>query len=200
MSADTELEKWRGQWQIEEVIPDSLRKNVERQSRLMKLGIACDVLVTVIIGGGSTIWAFRSQDSGNSLVAIASWLFLAAAWTAVLILNRGLWVPAALDSSAYLDLSVQRCQGALKTVWFAAALFLIEIAFGLSWAYLHTSRQTPVLQWLAFSSLRIDIVWMCTALFFATLFWYRNRKRRELEKLLRMVSEVTPVDGADGAA
>jgi len=193
MITDVELEIWREEWQTEEAVPDSLRKNVERQSRLMKIGLVSDVVVTVILGGGTTAWAFLSSDSSVVLVAVATWLFLAAAWIFVLITNRGLWTPAALDASAYLELSIRRCRSALHTVWFAAGLFVAEVAFGLSWGYLHLESRKPALQWLAFSSIRMDVVWILTTVFFASLLWYRAKKRSELEQLVRMREET---DGA----
>lgn len=192
MSTDLELEAWREQWQTEAFIPASLRRNVERQSRRMKIGLLGDVLVTLIIGGGSTIWAFISKDHGITVVAQAAWLFIAAAWMFVLTANRGLWVPAALDAAAFLDLSIRRCRSALRMVWFAGVLFVAEVIFGLSWAYLHSSARQPVLQWLAFGSIRIDIVWICTVIFFVMLIWYRSKKRRELEQLLQMQDEMDP--------
>lgn len=195
MSADLELEVWREQWQEVAPMPEGLQEKVERQSWLMKIGIACDVLVTLIIGGGTTMWAILGRDSGIAAVAVAAWLFLAAAWFFVLYANRGLWAPTALDAVAFLDISVRRCHSALRTIWFAAGLFVVEIAFGLAWARMHSNTGKPVLEWLAFSSLRIDVVWVCTALFFVMLFWYRNRKKKELARLLQMRAEIAAGNG-----
>jgi len=194
MSTDLELEAWREQWQapVEEPIPAELRRKVERQSRLMKIGLVCDALVTLVIGGGSTAWAVMSRDPGMALVAVASWLFLAAAWMFVIVANRGIWEPTAVDAATFLDLSVRRCQAALTGVWFAATLFVAEIVFGLSWAYLHMEGRPPIARWLLFGSVRIDIVWLCTIVFFAALVWYRSRKRRELAQLLNLSAEITP--------
>lgn len=197
MSADLELEVWREQWQEVAPMPEGLQEKVDRQSRLMKLGIVCDVLVTLLIGGGTTVWAILSRDSGLALVAVAAWLFLAVAWIFVLNVNRGLWAPAALDAAAFLDLSVRRCHGALRTIWFAAELFVAEVAFGLAWARMHSNARKSVLAWLAFSSLRIDIVWVCTGLFFVMLFWYRSRKKQELARLVQMEAEIAGGNGGD---
>jgi hypothetical protein len=156
----------------------------------MKIGLICDSVVTLVMGGGTTAWAVLSRDSGIALVAVATWLFLAVAWTFVLTVNRGLWAPSAVDTATFLELSVRRCQAALTAVWLAAALFAAEIAFGLSWAYLHLSARPPLWQWLLLGSLRIDIVWLCTLGFIAALLWYRSRKRRELAQLLNLSEEM----------
>jgi hypothetical protein len=184
---DTELETWREQWQSETTVPPGLRAKVERQSVYMKLGLAADVLVTLVMGGGTTAWALRSPAPGIVLVAAATWTFLAAAWIFVLAINRGNWSPSALDTVAFVDLSIRRCNTALKTVWFAVGLFFSEIAFSLTWAYHHISQpRQPVVAWLWFSSWRIDFVWLCTLVFLAAIAWYHAKKRAELARLLEL--------------
>jgi len=190
MNADRELEIWREQWQSDASIPADLRRKVERQSRLMKIGLIGNGVVTVVIGGGSIAWALLSKDSAVALLAAVAWLFLAAAWTFVLTVNRGLWRPYAMDAAAFVDLSVKRCQGALKAVWFAGVLFVAEIAFNLSWIYLHSNPHQTWLRWLLFGSVRIEIVWICAVVFFSLLVWYRRRKSRELAWLLGLREEI----------
>ena len=191
MNTDVELDIWREQWQAETAVPVSLRRSVERQSRWMKIGFIADTVVTLVMGGGSTAWALRSMDPDVVLVAAATWLFLAAAWAFVLLVNRGLWAPSALDTAAFVDLSVRRCQGTLTTTWFAAGLYVSEVAFGLGWGYKHSIQSRMTLwNWLWFSSLRIDIVWICTMAFFGAIVWYRRKKRVELARLLKLREEM----------
>jgi hypothetical protein len=192
MNTDIELEVWREQWQADPVVPPDLRSNVDRQSRRMKIGLISDTLVTVVMGGGTTLWALRSPERDAGLVAAATWLFLAVAWGCVLTTNRGLWAPSALDTAAFIGLSVGRGRAALAATWFAAGLFVSEVAFGLGWAYKHSiQRHTPLLGWLWFSSLRIDLVWICTVGFFIAMLWYRRKKRAELTSLLNLRREMT---------
>lgn len=192
MNTDVELEIWREQWQRDTAVPVNLRRSVERQSRLMKIGLLADTVVTIVMGGGTTAWALRSTDPDVALVAVATWVFLAAAWAFVLTANRGLWAPSALDTAAFVELSVRRCQSALTTIWFAGALFLCEVAFGLGWGYKHSVQgHAPLGNWLWFSSLRIDIVWICTVAFFGAMAWYRRKKRAELTSLLKLRGEMT---------
>ncbi len=191
MNADVELAAWREQWQADETIPRDLQRKVERQSRLMKIGIACDILVTAVIGGGAVIWAWRSHDADVVPVAIAAWVFLAAAWIFVLLANRGLWSPSAMDAATFVELSIHRCRSALATIWFAAALFFAEIIFGLHWSYVHMSGDHPaILTWLLFGSARIDVVWVVTITFLSGLFWYRSKKRTELARLRILRREI----------
>lgn len=190
MNADTELEVWREQWQSEASIPADLLRKVERQSRNMWIALIANIIVTVAMGGGWTAWALVSKESATAQVAVAVWIFVAAAWTFVLIVNRGLWRPSAMDAWAFADLSVRRCESALKAVWFAGILFVAEIVFDLSWIYLHSEIHKSWWRWLLFGSVRTDIVWILIVVFFGLLVWYRQRKSRELERLLRLREEI----------
>jgi|ERR1700728_430187 hypothetical protein len=184
---DLELQSWQEQWQSEPSIPANLRKSVERQSRLMRIGLLGDVAVTLVIGGGSIAWAMRAGNAEFVPVAIAAWVFLAAAWIFVLMANRGLWSPSAMESSAFIDLSIRRCRRTLATLWFAVALFFAEVAFGLGWAYTHSVKgRASLMAWLLFSSPRVDVVWLVTALFLGGVVWYRRRKQDELARLLEL--------------
>jgi hypothetical protein len=190
MNADTELEIWREQWQSEASIPADLLRKVERQSRQMKIALTADIIVTIVMGAGATAWALIARDPGVTLLAVAVWFFIAAAWTFVLIVNRGLWRPVAIDAVTFADLTIRRCEATLKAVWFAGILFFAEVVFDLSWIYFQTDVRQSWVRWLLFGSLRTDIVWVLTVVFFGALVWYWRRKRRELDRLLRLREEI----------
>jgi hypothetical protein len=175
MSMDAEWEVWRREWQSETAVRLDLRKIVERQSRWMRIALIADVLVTL---------------------AAMTWLFVAAAWTFALNANRGNWSPSALDTAAFVDLSVRRCRSRLAAVWFGAGLYVSEIAFCLGWIYRHSPEpRTPLWAWLFFGSLTIDVVWAATLAFAGALIWYRRRKRAEIAWLLGLRGQAAePVD------
>jgi membrane protein implicated in regulation of membrane protease activity len=200
MKADLKLDDWRAQWQSEPLISPDLRKSVELHSRLMRIGLVCDVVVTLVIGGGATAWATLSSDPEIVQVAIAAWLFLAIAWAFVLTVNRGLWSPSALEATAFLELSIRRCRSTLATIWFAAALFFAEVGFGLVWAFIHSAKtNTTLLRWLLFGSWQVDIVWLATVVFVTALVWYRGKKRRELARLLDLRVQMIEPSEANGS-
>jgi hypothetical protein len=200
MTADLDLEALRQDWQAEDSVPPTLRRDVERQSRQMKIGLAGDILVTIVIGGGSTAWALLSGQKDAGYVAFGTWMFIAAAWMFVLMVNRGLWSPSAMDAAAFMDLSIRRCQASLAATWFAAALFVAEIVFGLSWAYTHADLHESFGKWLLFSSLRIDAVWISTLAFVVGLVWFRNKKKRELARLLDLRRGMAEADEPGGSS
>ena len=192
MSVDVELDSWRQQWQSVAAIPLELRAKVERQSRWMRIALIGDVLVTLLIGGGAIAWAVRRPQPDIVLLALTTWLFLAAAWTFTLTVHRRHWSPSAEDTATFLVLSVRRCRGRLAAVWFGAGLFVSEIAFCLGWIHLHNSdKRQSLWNFLWFSSAAIDMVWGATLVFFVALLWYRRRKVAELENLLRMRRELS---------
>jgi hypothetical protein len=201
MNLDAELDVWRRQWQSEAPVPLDLRKKVERQTRFMKIGLLADILVTIVIGGGTIVWALRSPQSDIVLLAAVTWLFLAAAWTFALRVNRGNWSPSTLDTASFVELSVRRCRGRLAAVRFGAILFVCNIVFCLGWVYNHSAdARKPLLPWLFFSSLPIDFAWLATLAFSVFLVWYRRRKRAELAYLLNLSGEITPTaPGMSGA-
>jgi hypothetical protein len=189
MNADTELDNWRSEWQAAGTVPLDLRVSVERQTRAMRLGVLADALVTVTMGGGTTAWAVLSPQPDVILLAAATWVFIAIAWVFAVTVNRGRWAPAALDTNAFLDLSISRCRARLATSTFGSWLAVVEIAFSLAWVYHHAKPRQGVLAWLFFGSVPIDIVWLLAVVFLLLLFFYRGKKRAELEYLLQLGQE-----------
>jgi len=190
MSQDTELDAWRREWQSQTTILADLRRQVERQSRWLKIGIAADILVTVAIGGGVIALAARWPQPDFVVLAVATWMFIAVAWAFGLAINRGNWSPAAMDTAAFVDLSIRRCRARLASAWFGACLGACEIVFNLAWVYRHSAEhRQPLLAWLLFGSLPMDLVWLFTLAFFGFLFWYRRKKHAELAWLLDLSGE-----------
>ena len=186
MNSDTELETWRREWKTESTVPADLRRKVKRQSRWLKIGIAADSLVTVVIGGGVIALALRLPQHDMTLLVAATWIFIAAAWAFRLASHRGVWSPAAVSTAAFVDLLIKRCKAKLAATAFGGALYLCEIAFCLAWIYGHSAPRLTWIAWLFFSSLFIDLVWLCTIAFSVLLLWYRKRKHAELAWLLTL--------------
>jgi hypothetical protein len=66
---DTELARWQGEWRAHEVIPPSLARRVERDTRRMRWGVAGEIAVTVAMGGGSVGWAVTSRRPDVAILA-----------------------------------------------------------------------------------------------------------------------------------
>jgi len=199
MNLDTELEVWRREWQSDTTVPVDLRKKVERQSQWMRIALIAPILVTITIGGWTAAWAFREPQPNIILLAVWTWLLIAAAWTFGLRADRGNWSPSAENAAAFVDLSVRRCRARLSRIRFAAVFYVVQIIFVLGWVYNNSPAQgAPLFAWLFFGSVPIDAVWLCTVAFFGFLIWYRRKKQAELAYLLSLQENTSsgPRNGA----
>jgi len=185
MSLDAELDTWRREWQSEKSAVPDLAAKVRRHSRFMRIMLAADVLVTVVIGGGTIVWAVRSSETDVMVLAGATWFFLAIAWVFGTINLKGCWAPAALNASAFLDLSIRRCRHSIATSRLGAILYCSELLFCLMWIYRHKHAVSPE-EFLTSPS--VAVVWIFTAGFAVLLFWYQRRKQAELAYLLKLQS------------
>ena len=185
MSLDTELDVWRREWQSETAVPTDLRRRVERQTRWMRIGLAADIAVTVLIGGGVLALTLRSPQPDMPVLAAATWTFIALAWAFRLTVHRGIWSPAAMDTAAFVDLLIRRCRVQLAATLFGAGLFACEITFCMAWVHRHSAPRVPLLAWL-FGSVFNGMVWVVTVAFLGFMVWYRRRKRAELAWLVSL--------------
>lgn len=177
MKPDVELEAWRAQWQADAEVPANLRRKVARGTRHMRLTVALEVLVTVTVGGGFTLWTAMDPRVEMLVLAGAVWLFLAAAWTSAAVTRRGAWSPAALTTAEFVDLSVRRCRGRLAALHFGFWLYFAEMAFCLTWLYRDPARRVPA------PAILFAVV---TPVFLAGLARYRRKTRAELASLLEL--------------
>lgn len=188
MSVDLELATWRQEWQSAAGgLPGlDLRKKVQRQSRLMRLALALDCLVTVVIGGGVTVWAVRSAQGDTLSLALATWVFLAAAWAFVITGTAGNWSPASEDTAEFLDLSIRRARATITATIYQTVLFWTEIVFCLGWVYRHDGVREPVFLWVLPRSVSMGCIWLASLAFSVFIVWFRRRKRTELEWLMEV--------------
>ena len=186
MIADRELETWQSQWQRQPVsgIPADLRRRVERESRRMRRSLFVPVLTTLIVGGFFTIPAIGSSNADAVGLAGSVWIIFGLTWAFVLWNSAGTWRPEAETTAAFLDISVRRCQRALRATAFGGLLYVCELAFCLNWILRHQSGSHHE----TFVSLIMNrpvgfVVWVVTPAFFSFVVWYSRRKQRELHAL-----------------
>ena len=177
MKSDLELEAWRDQWQAVTEVPADLRRKVERGSRNLRLLLAFEVLITVVLGGGSTLWAAMEPRNEMVVLSAAVWLFLGAAWWFGMMNRRGTWSPASVSTSEFIDLSIRRCQRRLAASGFGAGLYFVEVAFCLTWLYWEPARREP---------LPAIIFAVATPIFLVALARYRRKTKAELVRLMEL--------------
>jgi hypothetical protein len=173
---DGEWAAWREQWQQDGEVPAGLRRKVARGTRNLRLMVALEVLVTVCIGGGYTLWAVAEPSAEMRVLAAAAWLFLGVAWAFAAINRRGTWRPAAVSTAEFVDLSIRRCERKLAAARFGVWLYFAEMVFCLVFLYRDPARREP---------LPAVLFAVATPIFLAGLVRYRRKTRSELEELRR---------------
>jgi hypothetical protein len=181
---DLELERWQRQWRAQEAVPPDLVKSVEAGTRTMRRGVIAEILVTVVMGGGSLAWAFAARRTDVTMLAFAVWFFIAVAWTASLRLRRGAWQPVTATTAAFVDISILRCERSLQAIWIQAALYVVTLVFDLVWLYYYRA-ETSVGEFLTRPFL-LAFVLIVTSVLAAAAIWYRRRLLRELQSLRRV--------------
>jgi heme A synthase len=184
MKLDAELDLWREQWQSSSdapLLPD-LRKRVARQSLFMRIMVIADILVTLVIGGGTLVFALRDPRPATAILAAATWLFIAAAWIFALSNAKNAWSPSASTTSAFLDISIRRSRANLRALTFGAILYVVEMAFCLSWVHRESGY------WSRSLTIAITLITLILA---ALLIVFRKKKRADLSYLLQLQSDQT---------
>ena len=177
MSVDSELDAWRQEWRSDAAPLPDLSAKVRRQTRFMRMMLGAEVLVTIGIGGGSTAWAIAEREADFVWLAVACWIFIGAAWAFAMVNRRGLWAPAALDTAAFLDISIRRARAGLSAIVFGMMLYFCEILFCLGWIYHRMGRVGSI------ASIGVAVG---TLVFVAGMVRYRRKKRDELGYLLQL--------------
>ena len=183
MKLDLELAQWREQWQASPEAPplSDLSKRVARQSRFMRIAVAGDILVTIVIGGGTIVLAILDARPATAILAAITWILIAAAWIFGLSNRKDIWSPAASTTAAFLDLSIRRTQSNLRAATFGVILYAVNMTFCLSWIY-HESGPLS-------KNLMITIAGI-TIIFLAALKIYRRKKLTDLQYLLNLQREL----------
>jgi hypothetical protein len=178
---DVELERWQRQWRAQEAVAPDLVTSVEAGTRNMRRGVIAEILVTVVMGGGSSAWAFAAGRTDVTALAIAVWIFIAVAWTASLLLRRGAWQPVTATTSAFVDVSILRCERSLRAIWIQAVLYVAILVFDLVWLYYYRG-ESSVAEFLTRPPVLVFLL-IVTPLVAAVARWYRRRLLRELKNL-----------------
>jgi hypothetical protein len=181
---DVELERWQRQWHAQEAVPPDLVKTVEAGTRAMRRGLIAEVIVTVVMGGGAIGWALVSRRLDVIVLAIAVWIFIAIAWTASTLLRRGAWEPVTTTTSAFVEISILRCERNLQAIAIQAVLYVIILTFDLVWLYFYRA-ETSVRDLLMRPPTLITL-FIVTPLVAAAAVWYRRRLQRELKNLTEL--------------
>lgn len=114
------------------------------------------------------------------MLAAATWVFIAVAWSFALWTRRGAWNPTSLTTSAYLDITIRRCRSSIRTSLFAMLFYCVEMVFCLGWIY-NRKRELGFLV----SPVMLG-AGAATVVLFVYLAVYRTKKKRALACLMEL--------------
>ena len=181
---DLELEGWQRQWQATETVPADLVRAVEAGTRALRLGRISEIVVTIVMGGGALGWALASRRAEVMVMAVAIWIFIGVAWILSTLLRRGTWQPVTATTTAFVEVSILRCERSLQAVWIQAVLYVVILVFDLVWLYNYRA-ESSVREFLLRPAVVI-VLTIVTPLCAAAAVWYRRRLQRELKNLLEL--------------
>jgi hypothetical protein len=190
VTTDTELERWRRQWQAEPAASapradeaERLRQRVLRETRWAKLGLIAPIWVTVGVGGGMTLLALRGEHPLHAALAIETWVFIAVIWAGCLWIARGTWRPLADTTAAFVDISIRRRTANLRGATFGVCLYVFQLLI----MKLIVGRMTSESLGDSLTSPHMIIFgWIGLPIVCAALYRFRRRQGAELERLLEL--------------
>jgi hypothetical protein len=181
---DLELEGWRRQWQADDAVPSDLVKRVDAGTKSMQRGLIAEILVTIVIGGWGLGWAIASRRPEVVVLAIGIWILIAIAWIASMLLRRGAWQPVTATTTAFVEVSILRCQRSLQAIWIQMVLYVVILIFDLVWLYNYRA-ESSVGEFLM-RPMVVIVLTVVTPALAAAAVWYRRRLLRELKNLVRL--------------
>lgn len=186
MKTDAELERWQSLWQTDAQIPQDLRERAMRQVRRMRMMLAGDIAVTVLAGGGATIWGLNADWPSVKLLVIWIWITIFTAWIFRYFNNRGNWTGVAPSTDTFFELWVRRCRENLRNLQFGIGLGVVQLIVSCGWVYreLHRANAITFREFLKLGP--TDLALLCAAGLFAWAVQLTRKARAELTYVRRL--------------
>ena len=194
MISDPELSQWSALWRSDNTAHEDIAARAHRAVRRFRLWIYWEVLVTVVMGGGFTIWAWQARQPGVTYLAIWVWVSLAIAWIFRLINDWNDFSGAAVATGSYLATLLRRYRSNLRAATFGGILFFVQLAVTYTWVYREVSHQGRASELLP----KNIVLVLGTLVFMTWLIRYRSKLRREIAELERLQIELGASPLAEG--
>ncbi len=186
MISDPELSQWSELWRSGNMAQEDIAARAHKAVRRFRLWIYLEVLVTIVMGGGFTIWAWQARQPAITYLTIWVWVSLAIAWIFRLINDRNDFTGAAVATGSYLATLLRRHRSSLRAAVFGGVLYVVQIVVTYTWLYRELSRQGRASELLPTNIVLV----LGTLVFAAWLLRYRRKLHWEIAELEKLQSEL----------
>ncbi len=185
---DDDMLALRKLWQTEEIvepIPD-LRRYVAHETLVARWGLLAPCAVTIGFGATFALRAAKTGQASDVSLAAGVWLFIVITWVVSLMLARGTWAARDQTTSAFLDVSISRCQSWIHAAPFSIALYIVGLVLQLLWSQRFTDRSL----WETLTAWPMIIFgWLGLPALAMALLRLSRRKRAQRDYLLSLRQE-----------
>lgn len=189
MMDDLDLKRWQSLWQADIEVPPDLLQKAQKQLRRARKMLIADILVTIGVGGGATVWAMAAAKPSVRALALWIWSTILAAWLFRWFNRPGNWTGTALNTEVFLQKLRSSYRATLRNLKFGWILGLAQILFSSVWVYREISIHEPITIW-QFVTLPANLsLWFCIAVVFLWTLRVFYKLKTELAALEQLHEE-----------
>jgi hypothetical protein len=202
MNMDKDWEAWTREWHEEAAPAPGIESAIERRVRRQSARLALlSVMEGAVALGLLALSAIVAADRPTPLVLVwagAIWILVFVAWGFSLWNRRGIWRPAAQNTRAFVEVSLERCARRLRTVRFAAWLLVSEVLFLILWgSWEYRSDPGGFSERADLHMARYGLITLLVIGISVWLIWLRRRTLRERDSLGDFKRALSAFDAAD---
>jgi hypothetical protein len=197
MITDPELDQWSKLFRSQQSEPAEIVSRAKKAVRRFRLIIYSEIAVTVVAGGGATIWALNSHQTSVTLLAIWIWISIAAAWLFRLKNDWNDFTGVAVATGSYLNTLLRRLRSNLRAADFSGILFAVQLCATSAWVFSERNGQSHITL-RDYLSLPPNIFFAVgTVAFYIWLFFYRRKLQTQIQDLTKLQLELGDQPGID---
>lgn len=185
MITDPELDQWSELFRSEQAEPAEIVARAKRATRRFRFWIYAEIAVTVVTGGGASLWALRTHQSSVTVLAVWVWISLAAAWLFRLINDWNDFTGVTVATGSYLNILLRRLRSNRRAAEFGGVLYFVQLAVTSTWVFRELNIGLR-----AFLLLPANILFAVgTVVFCVWLELYRHKLQTEIAQLQKLQSD-----------
>jgi hypothetical protein len=187
MSERDELIEWMAAWQADAPISRGVHDEIHRRLRASQWRWRAVTAVEVVIGTVGLLVIVPLAWLATNLIERVAMTSLAVVVMAACIVawrfRRGIWVPAAATTDAYVRFLIERARGRLRMARLGAWFLVVEIVIYIPWIWSRAASPRGTVPGFALLAL-------ISTLLAVGLYVQRRLAQRELDHLMALQNEL----------